>query len=208
MKITALKAQVKNPERVSVFIDNVYSVSLTASQLLTEKLHVGMELDQSRLDSLRQASDYGKLYERLLQFALMRPHSKREVLDYIRRKQFDPALAQPIVERLVDRHYIDDLAFAKAWVESRQLHKAISQRRLKLELQKKGVADTIINSVIDESSYDERTALQTLVAKKRRLSRYRDVQKLRQYLLGQGFSYEVIKDALATDETTDEQFYS
>ena len=34
MKITAIKAQVKNPERVSIFVDDKYSFSLSLDELV------------------------------------------------------------------------------------------------------------------------------------------------------------------------------
>lgn len=38
MKITALKAQIKNPERVSVFVDGKYSFSLTINEVIDQKI--------------------------------------------------------------------------------------------------------------------------------------------------------------------------
>jgi len=47
MKITAIKQQVKNPERVSVFIDGKYEFSLTLDEVLKEKIKIGLELDKA-----------------------------------------------------------------------------------------------------------------------------------------------------------------
>ena len=46
MTITKISAQVKNPDRVSIYIDGVYSLSLNLDQLLVEKLKFGLELDE------------------------------------------------------------------------------------------------------------------------------------------------------------------
>ena len=196
MKITAIKAQVKNPDRVSIYVDEKYAFSLNPTQLLEEKLRHGLEIDEGRLAELKKVSEVGKLYDRLLQYALIRPRSEREAIQYCQRKKFATENVQPIIEKLKTRGYISDAAFARAWVESRHLTKPTSERRLKLELKQKGVADELITQALGASEYDSLEALRAVAAKKLRQPRYRDLQKITQYLLRQGFAYDDIKRVL------------
>ncbi|HKX24619.1 MAG TPA: hypothetical protein VJM46_05260, partial [Candidatus Saccharimonadales bacterium] len=83
MRITAIKAQVKNTERVSVYLDGKYSFSLTQNQLLELKIHSGMDLTEQELEDLKKASDYGKLLERSMNYVMIRPRSIRELRDYL-----------------------------------------------------------------------------------------------------------------------------
>lgn len=196
MKITAIKAQVKNPERVSIYVDEKYSFSLNHAQLLESRLRIGLEFDDEQLVALKHASDMGKAYERALNFAMIRPRSRKELEDYARRKKWAPADAQEIIDKLVAKRYLNDANFARAWIESRSLGGKTSLRRLRLELRQKGVADDIVNEAFAKSNFDESSALKQLIAKKRKLSRYQDEQKLMQYLARQGFSFDDIKTAL------------
>ncbi|HXH26369.1 MAG TPA: RecX family transcriptional regulator [Candidatus Acidoferrum sp.] len=201
MKLTAIKAQTKNPNRVSVFVDGKYAFSLGQGQLLEARLHVGLEIDQARLAELKKLSDFGKLHDRILRYVLLRPHAEREVLDYCRRKQFDMPACRQIIETFTRLGYINDAAFAKLWVESRQLGKAMSKRALKLELKRKGISDELITQALSEKAYDEIDALRSLIAKKQRLTRFKnDPQKLLQYLARQGFGFDDIKEALRVGE--------
>lgn len=75
MKITAIKAQVKNPERVSIYVDEKYAFSLNHAQLLDLKIRIGLELDDAHLAELKKASELGKAYERALIFSMIRPRS-------------------------------------------------------------------------------------------------------------------------------------
>lgn len=200
MKITAIKAQVKNPERVSIYVDEKYEFSLNHAQLLEQKLRSGLELDQARLEDLKHISIQGKAYERALNYVMIRPRSLREMQQYARRKEWAPEDTQAIIDKLAARNYLNDRNFARAWVESRKLTKNYSTRKLRLELKQKGVADDTINEVLQESGYDEQSALKALVAKKQKLARYKnDPQKLMRYLAGQGFSYDDIKSILGED---------
>ncbi len=200
MRITAIKAQVRNPERVSIYIDGKYTFSLTQNQLLEQKLFVSKELDELQLNELKNESDYGKLMERTMNYVMIRPRSVREVRDYLWRKKAAPETGERVVQKLASRGYLDDVAFAKSWVRARQLTKPVSKRRLTAELMHKGVATELIEQALGgneaDGTYDEITALRQIVAKKRRQARYQDDQKLMQYLARQGFGYDLIKQTL------------
>ncbi len=204
MKVTAIKAQVRNHERVSIYVDAKYAFSLTQDQLLEHKLFSGKELDERTLAALKYASDWGKTLERVMNYLMIRPRSEREVRDYLWRKKTEPELAESVITRLRTRGYLDDAAFAKSWLQARQLTKPVSRRRLVAELRQKGVASEIIERTIATEAYDETAALRSIVAKKRKQTRYQDEQKLMQYLARQGFGYDAIKTALdanAFDDT-------
>jgi hypothetical protein len=75
MIITGLRYQIKNPDRVSVYLDGAYVFSLTVTQLLEEKLSVGLTLDAERRTELEERSYDGKLVMRAMNWALLRPRS-------------------------------------------------------------------------------------------------------------------------------------
>lgn len=197
MKLTAIKAQVKRADRVSIYIDGAYAFSLSHGQLLEYRLHTGLEIDAAQAEELAKASEAGKLYDRLLRYVLVRPRSQREVQQYIRRKRYDQALSSDSVAKLMTRGYIDDAVFAKAWVQNRSATKPVSARRLRLELRQKGISDDLIARAMADGVHNQTAALQTLIAKKQRQIRYTDSQKLKQYLVRQGFGYDEVVSALA-----------
>jgi regulatory protein len=201
MKITAIKAQAKKPERISVFVDNKYSFSLSQSQLLEYKIHSGLKLTEVKLAELKRASDYGKLLERAINYCLIRPRSIREVRDYLWHVNTEPATTESLISRLQDRGYLNDANFTVSWMRSRQLTKPVSKLRLAAELRQKGITQDMIDSAFSSSDYNETEALQEVIAKKRKLPRYQNEQKLITYLARQGYDYEDIKLALRQKNT-------
>lgn len=191
--ITDLKQGVKNPNRVNVFVDGKFSFSLDIAQVVDLGVKVGIKLSAEKLAELRKASEFGKLYQRALEWALVRPRSEKEVRDYLYKKVFEKKLDKNyidlIVSRLKEKKYLDDSVFAKYYVENRFVKKGISRRRLSLELMKKGVAKEIIAEVLDGRN-DEEEILK-MIAKKR--ARYDD-EKLISYLCRQGFSFELVQN--------------
>lgn len=191
--ITDLKQGVKNPNRVNVFVDGKFSFSLDIAQVVDLGVKVGIKLSAEKLDELKKASEFGKLYQRALEWALVRPRSEKEVRDYLYKKVFEKKLDKNyidlIVSRLKEKKYLDDTVFAKYYVKNRFVKKGISRRRLSLELMKKGVAKEIIAEVLDGRN-DEEEILK-MIAKKR--ARYDD-EKLISYLCRQGFSFELVQN--------------
>lgn len=225
MKITSISAQSKNPDRVNISVDGKYRFSLDIYQVVDLGIKVGNEYSEAELAELETESQFGKLYARALEYCLMRPHSSREVRDYLYRKTLPtryrkkgssfnrgdksanriiekPGVSQEIADRifnrLAEKGYVDDEKFARWWIENRNQRKGTSLRKLEAELRAKGVDPKIIAAELQESSRDEQSELEKVIAKKR--SRYDDPQKFKQYLMRQGFSYDAINAALEKDE--------
>jgi hypothetical protein len=90
MKITSIKQQVKNPERVSIFVDNKYEFSLSLDELVKYKLKNNDELTAADVKKYKKISADGKLRGRSLEWLMNRPHSEREFRDYLYRKKAEP----------------------------------------------------------------------------------------------------------------------
>src|SRR5687768_12514323 len=104
MKITSIKQQVKNPERVSVFVDEKYAFSLSLDELLKYKIKKDDEIDKAQLKKFKKISDDGKLRGRALEWLLNRPHSIREFKDYLYRKKADPGLSDALIEEFSSKN--------------------------------------------------------------------------------------------------------
>lgn len=201
-KITNIKQQIKNKDRISVFVDKKYSFSLSTWQFAKAKLKVGLEISEKELAELKSDSDFGKFYDRTLMWALLRPRSNWEVQDYLRRKTDDEGLQTAVHEQLLAKGYVDDKDFAERWVSNRRLLKSVSKLKLKQELLKKRVPKEIIDETLEADETDETEVLKTLIEKKRRISRYQNDQKLMEYLARQGFHYGDIKASMKEIDST------
>ncbi len=187
----------KNPNRVSIFVDGKYTFSLNLDELLNTKLKNGQELTSSELKKLQQLSSDGKLSMRAFEWLMIRPRSARELTDYLRKKQAGDELTQKILIDAQKRNYQNDTAFAKWWVDQRRSGKQRSARYITQELASKGVEREIITEVLADNETSDIDTLRILVVKKRRSARYVDDQKLIEYLARQGYSFSLIKEVLA-----------
>lgn len=211
--ITKLVPGVRDPNRVNVFINNRFDFSLDVAQVVDFQLKVGQKVDAKRLEELHRASEFGKLYQRTLEWVLTRPHSVREARDYLRRRQIkrrqtnrarikegkepfaeiDDEVMGLVIDRLIEKGYLDDKKFAKFYVENRYVRKGISQKRLRMELSRKGVESEIANQFLQQEIRDDKEEIMKMIAKKRK--RYNDF-KLVGYLVRQGFNFQLAKDSV------------
>ncbi len=222
--ITQMASGVRDQNRVNIYVNEKFAFSLDLKQVVDLQLRIGKKLTHEELQELHSASEFGKLYQRALEWSLTRPRSVWETRDYLKRRQLkrtqlnrkrahDELKPLPeiqdktinlVLERLTTRNYVNDRTFAEYYVENRFVKKGISQKRLVLELHKKHVDEDIIQEVLVSSGRNEDAELAKMIAKKKR--KY-DSQKLIQYLIGQGFNYQKVKDAVAKldDETADDE---
>ncbi len=221
-RVTDIKEAVRDKNRVNIYIDDKFFCSLDISQVVDLHIKIGRELDEETLTQLKRASEFGKFYARALEYALMRPHSAREISDYLKRKTlsrkirvkdrktgeyavrqkdgYDATLVPLVFSRLEERGYIDDYRFAELWVENRNVSKGASVKKLRVELQQKGIDNKVIDEVLSNTSRDEKEELRKMIARKAK--KYPDEQKLIQYLLRQGFNYSDISDELSSIESS------
>ncbi len=238
LKITDIKQVVRNENRVNVYVNGKYAFSLDVAQVVDMGVKIGRVISEEELADYKKASEFGKAYQRALEWVLMRPRSVRELKDYLKRREMqseakekkrdrerDREIAELvakgeevdvrrlekraeraknrvkydfrdlIVERLVERGYVDDVKFARYYVENRFVKKGVSRKRLKMELMKKGISQDVIDGVLNERS-DEEEILK-IIAKKR--TKYTD-EKLVAYLCRQGFSYDLARDLVEKTE--------
>lgn len=196
MKITALKIQVKNPDRVSVFLDGQYSFSLTLDQLADARIKNGDDLVVADVKNFEKLSADGKLRARALEWLLNRPHSTREFKDYLYRKKADAELIESLILEFSRKKYLDDAKYTR-WLVDMGQRKAKSNRAIAAELTAKGISREVVGEVLGEVGNNENERLKMLIEKKKNNSRYvSDSQKFIKYLTSQGFSYTDVKEAL------------
>ena len=208
MLVTDVKLQVKNSNRVSIYLDGRYSFSLTVDQLANFNFKKGDDLSLEEVEAYKDESSYGKLKAAALDYLLLRTRSKKEFRDYLFRKtlptydkkgkkiiRYTDAQAKRVYEYFLNTKYLDDEFFAKTWVENRNLKKGVSKKKLYQELKQKGIEDHVIKQALGASGRDDLGELKKVLAKK--AGRYKgDDNKLIRYLASLGFNYEDIKKAI------------
>jgi len=200
--ITSLKAQKRNPERVNVYLGGRYAFSLAAIE--AARLRRGQVLSDEDIEGLKERDSFEKAHDHALRFLSYRPRSEAEMRRYLQSKAVSPTIEEEVIEHLTRAKLLDDLAFARYWVENRESFKPRGLRMLRYELYQKGLSeDTIAQALADLN--EEESAYQVALQRGRKLAHLDQVsfrKKLGAYLLRRGFPHEVVN--LAVERTWQE----
>ncbi|TQL68094.1 regulatory protein [Nocardioides albertanoniae] len=138
--------------------------------------------------------------------------SRKELADKLAKKEIPDDLATRLLDRFEEVGLVDDEAFAKAWIASRQPGKGLARRALAQELRRKGIDDEVAREALDEiDPDDEREAARVLVRRKlRSLERFDDQTKTRRLVgmlarkgYGAGVAFGIVRDELALADEDD-----
>lgn len=213
--ITALETQKHNQERISVFLDGDFALGVPL--IVAVRLWVGQSITPAELAALRQTALQEEAREKALQLLARRPRSVAEVRRALADKGYEEAIIAWVVTHLTEVQLLDDLAFARYWIEQRDAFRPRSRAFLRQELRQKGIALDIVEAVLGGDDEEWTRILKTA---KQRATRYYNLpwetfqSKLEAYLQRRGFRYGLIRQAVAEvwqlyhdDESPDQEAF-
>src|SRR5690606_32075881 len=81
--------------------------------------------------------------------------SRAELETKLARKGVPKHVATRLLDRFEEVGLVDDEAFARLWVQSRQASRGLARRALAQELRRKGIDDEVAREVLDEVDPEE-----------------------------------------------------
>lgn len=195
-KITALKLQKRNRNRVNVYLDDEFAFGL--SRIVAAWLHTGQELSEEKIAELKAKDGVEVALQRALNFLSYRARSEKEVRQNLTKHGYDEPVIDEIIERLKRGGLLNDADFAEQWVDNRSEFRPRGRQVLRLELRQKGIPDEIISSTLEP--LDETELAFRAAQKKAR--RYRELEypdfrkKMSGFLARRGFHYGIISEVV------------
>jgi regulatory protein len=175
-------------EPLDLRLDVIVQAGLAPGQDLSDRRRAELIADSQRLDAIDAA----------LRLLALRPRTEKDLRERLRRRALPRPAIDAAVERVRELGYLDDAAFARLWVESRQASTPRSRRALAFELGRKGVtqpvaAETVADVSDEDAAYEAaRRRLRAL----RNLDRQSFFRRLGSFLSSRGFSYGVARTTI------------
>lgn len=138
-------------------------------------------------------------FNRAVRYLSLRPRSKKEIEEYLLKKEFTPEVVTQTIDRLLDLNYLNDEEFGKTFMKSRQVYKGRSKYFITYELKQKGLDSTLIENLSSNAQDDLKTAKEFVERKRRvysKLDKQEFKEKLMRLLQSRGFSYDIIRKSL------------
>lgn len=195
-KITDLKIQKNNQQRVSVFLDGKYTFSINLSAAFD--LKKGCLIESAKIDQLLQQDEFPRSYNSAVRYLARRPRSIHETRVFLTGKGYRQDAVQTTIDRLTEQSYLDDNAYARLWIKNRMRFRPRSAFALGFELRQRGVADAIIENMLHEFD-DDKAAWKAIKGQLKRwqsLNRLQFKTKLFNFLKTRGFCYDTCRNTL------------
>jgi regulatory protein len=195
-KISALKIQKRNKNRVSVYLDGDYVFGL--AKIVAAWLKVGQEISKENIEELKAKDNEEVALQKAGKFLSYRPRSADEVRKNLKKHKFEDEIIEKVIDRMAHGGLVNDVNFAELWVENRSEFRPRGSRLLRMELLKKGITDDVIENATKDLNEDELAfrAARKQARKYKKLKWQEFRKKMNGFLARRGFDYGIISNVI------------
>ena len=194
LSITSLRQTA--PERVSIALSNGEEIASSLGVVADLRLYRGQELDEGRLEEIRNASALALLKTKALEILSRRPLSAKELNDKLIQKGADPKSAAACVRWLLDQRLLDDESYAAA-VARHYAARGYGPGRIRQELSRRGVPRDYWDEALGQRPGNTEKIDKLIAARLHDPEDRDEVRKVTAALLRRGFGWDEIRAALA-----------
>ena len=194
--ITDLKIQSKDKNRVNLYLNNKFFCGLDIETVVKNQLKVGIYIDQQKIVAMQTESEKHTAFSKALKLISTRYKTQKEIENYLYEKGYVSSVVYYVIQKLLEYGYIDDEKYVDSFVAT---HKnSFGKLNMKQLLLQKGVNSSLIEKKFTDEDFeqsDEIVRIAQKYMKSKEDTRENNI-KLFRYLIGKGFSYDEIKEAL------------
>ncbi len=150
IKVVNVKEQRRRTDRRTIFLADGRVFGLPGDIFLAHPIHPGDHLDEHQINDLLDQSDQQKLWDSALNLLSYRARSRGELKQRLIQKNWDKSEVEPILDRLENKGYLDDLEFSRAFCRDKIKLKYLGPRVVSSELFRLHITATIIQQIITE----------------------------------------------------------
>ncbi len=199
-KIIKIKRSTKYSDRIIIILDDKSVFRIPEGVFVLNILHEGDEVTKKEIESygkkmrLQEARDSAN---RLLGF---RMRSIFEMKRRLKEKDFDQEEIDYTIQNLINKNFLNDEEFGRAFVKEKVQNKKIGPRALKKEIFQHNLPTELMESLIQEvyDEYNPKALIELHLAKKRikkkTLINKKDKKRLTDFLIRKGFYWDSIRD--------------
>jgi regulatory protein len=201
--ITRIEAQKKRKQRVSLFAGDRFILGVSLDTLTHFQISPGTKLTDKQLRELEHREKLVQLRDQAFRLLARRAHSRRELRDKLRQRNYEAIMIDQLLDDFSDRNYIDDAQFAKIFMEEELKLRYSGPALIRSKLLQKGILsdsiDTLLSEIypvtlqLDNCRYLSRKKIKSWSAPPER----KQILQLTGYLRSKGFSWDIIQQATA-----------
>lgn len=185
--------------KTKITFESGWQVWLPSRLVLPFPLSEGTEVDRTSFEKTILLIQYPSALDQAVAMLARRPHSKGEIERKLENAHYDDEVIGLVLYKLEKEKLLDDLDFARQWVESRM--RKYGAGRIRQELRMKDIDPEMIDEVLEAATEDEqlqhavdfaRKKLKTIRVSDDRQKVFRNTLAA---LVRRGFSWETARKA-------------
>lgn len=150
MKITKIEPQKRNRKRMSVYIDGAFAFGVDMEVAYVCGLKEGLEVDKEWIDAVVQKEELLRAQNYALNLLSFRARSEKEIAERMAQKGYEPFIIDKTIAYLKEQGYINDKAFAEAFIKDKLELNGHGRNRIRWELYKKGVSRELVDELLEK----------------------------------------------------------
>jgi regulatory protein len=211
-RITSITRQKGDKARASIFLEGEFAFGVEEQTVEEFRLRKGDHIDNELYGKLIDFDFWIGAKRIALRYVNHHARSEKEVRTRLDREEIPSAIIQRVIDFLKSYNMLDDVAYAKSFVNDKLLRKQVSSRDIEHELQRRGISKTIILNTLESLNAEESDETRAMKAAEKRWPRLLKEEpdarrrKLYTFLGARGFSPDIIKTIfkkLSIEETED-----
>lgn len=202
MKI--LKFKKISKDKYKIYLDNGDVITLFEDVIVNNNLLFIKDINDKELELLVNQNNEVYAHSIALSFVSIRMRSKKEMYDYLLKKNISNKLIDITINKLIKEGYLNDFNFSKAYVNDQMLLSNSGPYKIRNDLIKHDIPEEIINEVIEGIDYIKiKEKLSNLIEKQIRIKKgsLNSVKtKLVNYFINLGYDKDMILSELSNYE--------
>lgn len=187
--------------RYKLVMDDGSDLVLYEEVIIKNVILIGKTIDKELRDKIMLDNYRATPYQQALSYIDTRMRSREEIRNFLNKKGYEYDLIDNTIVKLENDGFIDDAAFAKAYLSDKLTLSNDGINKIKRALNNYGVSDAIIDNLsveVDEEEINDR--IEKLIAKQLRLNKKYTGNMLKNrilnYLVNLGYDSAMVLDHL------------
>lgn len=197
-EITKIEVQSKDKTRANLYLDDEFFCGISVELCVKFGLKKGQEIDENELKEIVFEDEKSKAMNKATNYISSSLKTAKQIRDYLRKKEYSPQTIDYVVDKMEEYKYLDDEAYAKAFVST--YYNKYGKLKLKTMLKSKGVSEEIIDNVLnDEDSPRESSIIRVAEKYLRNKEITREsLNKLSRFLYSRGYEFDEINSYVSS----------
>ena len=207
MKLTVKEGKAN---KIHIYVDEEYRATVDSDYWYSEKYRNIKDINEEELTELLDAVSFRRAYNKSLDLLSRRPYGTKELIKKLCEKGHEKDSAEKACERLLELGLLNDEEYARILATDLLERKNYGIKRIKQELNIRGINRDIIENTIDLLDNDPVNRIIILVKKKyiNKINDEKGRKRTVDALMRLGYSYSDIKTALnSVSDFCEDEYY-